>query len=256
MSIVETTAERIIAAYKGEAIPPVRESLETVPNAYAVQQATVRLWLSQGRRIVGRKIGLTSKAVQSQLGVDEPDFGVIFEDMVVENGGVVAAGSVKQPRVEAEIAFVLGSDLDRANISAEDVMAATSYVCPALEICGSRIQKWDIKIADTIADNASAGMIVLGKSAGKLKLDELPAVQVRLSQNGAVAQEGRGAACLGNPAIAVAWLAETLARFGEGLKAGDIVMSGALAAMLPASPGDRFEADFGSFGSVAVSFAK
>lgn len=256
MSVIEDAAQEIIAAYGGQTIAPLRTRLSGVPDAYAVQQATVRTWLAKGRRIAGRKIGLTAKAVQQQLGVDEPDFGTLFADMIVADGGSIAANAVLQPRVEAEIAFVLGSDLKGTDISPEDVIAATAYVCPALEICGSRIAGWDIKIEDTVADNASAGMIVLGPNGGQPKMSELPAIEMRLSHNGAIAVEGRGEACLGNPAIAVAWLAQALGRYGEGLKAGDIVMSGALARMLPAEPGDRFEADFGTFGSVAVNFAK
>ncbi|MBN9080980.1 MAG: hypothetical protein BGP04_22135 [Rhizobiales bacterium 62-17] len=255
MSVIENTARDLIAAYDQAPIAPVREQLNGVAEAYAVQQKTVRDWLAGGRRIAGRKIGLTAKAVQQQLGVDEPDFGTIFADMVVPHGGEVAKGTVQQPRIEAEIAFVLKRDLSGAQVTAEDVIAATDYVCPALEICGSRIADWNIKIEDTVADNASAGLIVLGEQRSAADLAQLPQVAMQLAHNGTVAVEGRGEACLGNPAIAVAWLAQALARYGEGLKAGDIVMSGALARMLPASPGDVFEGDFGAFGSVKVSFA-
>lgn len=244
-----------MGAYTHSPIAPVRERLNGVTEAYAVQQLTVRGWLANGRRIAGRKIGLTAKAVQQQLGVDEPDYGVIFADMVVPDGGEVAKGMVLQPRVEAEIAFVLKRDLSGSAVTPEDVIAATDYVCPALEICGSRIAEWNIKIEDTVADNASAGLIVLGESRSAADLSQLPQIGVRLSHNGSVAVEGCGEACLGNPAIAVAWLAQALARYGEGLQAGDIVMSGALARMLLASPGDTFDADFGAFGSVNVTFA-
>ena len=134
-------------------------------------------------------------------------------------------------------------------------MAATDYVCPALEICGSRIARWDIRIEDTIADNASSGLVVLGSEHSKPNLAELAAAPMSIKQNGALAGSGNGAACLGNPAIAVAWLAETLTGFGEGLHAGDLVMSGALSKMLAAAPGDGFAAEFGSFGSVVVRFA-
>lgn len=256
MSVIETTARDLIAAYGHTPIAPVREKLNGIPEAYAVQQETVRDWLVKGRRIAGRKIGLTAKAVQQQLGVDEPDYGVIFSDMVVRHGSEVAKDTVLQPRIEAEVAFVLKRDLSGSAVTPEDVIAATDYVCPALEICGSRIADWNIKIEDTVADNASAGLIVLGEKRSAADLAQLPQIAMQLSHNGTVAVEGRGEACLGNPAIAVAWLAQALARYGEGLKAGDIVMSGALARMLPASPGDTFDADFGAFGSVKVSFAR
>jgi 2-keto-4-pentenoate hydratase len=253
---VEKVARSIIGAYSDGPIAPVRDLVTDTAQAYSVQQATVRHWLQQGRRIAGRKIGLTSKAVQQQLGVDEPDYGTIFADMIANDRAVIPSGAVLQPRVEAEIAFVLASDLDGANATPESVIAATQYVTPALEICGSRIAGWDIRIQDTIADNASAGMIVLGNARHKAVLDDLPNVPMQFHQNGAMSIEGTGAACLGNPAIAVAWLAREFARLGESLRAGDIVMSGALARMASASPGDQFHADFGSFGSVSVSFAR
>lgn len=250
-------ARRILNAYETrQPIAPVRGEITGLAGAYAVQRATVQIWQESGRTIVGQKIGLTSKPVQTQLGVDEPDFGTLFSDMVLESGAAVENGRVMQPRIEAEIAFVLKADLHGERISPEAVIAATDYVCPAIEICGSRIARWDIKIEDTIADNASSGLVVLGSMRRKPVLADLAAVAMTLTHNGTVAGEGRGAACLGNPAIAVAWLAEALTRFGGGLKAGDLVMSGALSKMLSASPGDEFRADFGDFGFASVSFAK
>ncbi len=249
-------AQRILRAYETHApIPPVRSEIHGVGEAYAVQRETIAHWTRTGRKIAGRKIGLTSKAVQTQLGVEEPDFGALFADMILPDGSNIAAAAVLQPRVEAEIAFVLAKDLAGEKISPEQVLAATAYVVPAIEICGSRIERWDIKIEDTIADNASAGRVVVGsKKTAKPTLDALAAVPMNLQLDGKPIAEGRGAACLGNPAIAVAWLAEALTRFGDRLRAGDLVMSGALAKMISAEPGKRFHADFGDFGTVSVSF--
>ena len=256
MSVTEEISRDILRAYEtGVAIEPVRTRITGVPAAYEVQRETVRIWSERGRKLAGQKIGLTSQAIQTQLGVTEPDFGALFSDMIVADGGTVPAGSVMQPRVEAEIAFVLKSDLRGERIAPEEVIAATAYVTPAIEICGSRIAGWNIRIEDTIADNASSGLIVLGKSRIKPALADLAAVPMRLSHNGAAAAEGRGDACLGNPAIAVAWLAGALTRFGTGLRAGDVIMSGGLAKMIAAEPGSRFAADFAAYGSVSVSFA-
>lgn len=255
MSVVTETSERILEAYEtGKPIAPVRGRIGDVSAAYAVQQASVDVWLARGRTIAGRKIGLTSKAVQAQLGVDEPDFGVLFADMILDDGAAVANGKVLQPRIEGELAFVLNHDLQGARLSAEDVIRATDYVCPAIEICGSRIAAWDIRIADTISDNASAGLVVLGKTRVRPVLDELARVAMSLRHGGAVAAEGRGEACLGNPALAVAWLGEMLTRFGGGLRAGDVVMSGAFAKMVAAEPGSSFVADFRELGTVSVQF--
>src|SRR5262249_40567741 len=158
MSAITDTCNLILQAYdRRQTIAPVRDRIPDVNQAYAVQQACVDFWLSRGRKIVGRKIGLTSKAVQSQLGVDEPDFGVLFADMILESGAQVPSGRVLQPRVEGELAFVLKSDLRGNRISPQDVVDATDYIIPAVEICGSRISGWDIRITDTISDNASSG---------------------------------------------------------------------------------------------------
>jgi 2-keto-4-pentenoate hydratase len=257
MSVVSETCQKILDAYEtGKPIAPVRDRIRGVSDAYAVQQASVDIWLKRGRKIAGQKIGLTAKAVQTQLGVDEPDFGVLFADMILDDGAEVARGRVLQPRIEGELAFVLKSDLAGERLSAEDVIKATDYVSPAIEICGSRIANWDIRIADTISDNASAGLVVLGKTRVKPVLDDLPAIPMAIQHNGTVAAEGRGEACLGNPALAVAWLGQTLTRFGRGLCAGDVVMSGALAKMVAADPGSKFVVDFGKLGTVRVQFGR
>jgi 2-keto-4-pentenoate hydratase len=256
MSTTTEIAERILAAYAAFVpIAPVRSELSGIQPAYAVQRACVDAWQRQGRRLAGHKIGLTSKAVQSQLGVDEPDFGTLFDDMVLLDGAVVAPGRVMQPRLEAEIAFRLGADLRGDDVTPEQVIAATDFVCPALEICGSRIADWNIRIEDTVADNASSALLVLSGSRSKPTLDALAKIEMAMSHNGQIVGAGRGDACLGNPALAVAWLAQTMTRLGDGLKAGDVIMSGALAKMVAAQPGSDFAADFGPFGSVSVHFA-
>ena len=255
MSQSKAIAQRILDAYAtGVPIGPVREELKDVAEAYEVQRETVRHWLAQGRKPAGHKIGLTSKVIQAQLGVDEPDFGVLFADMVLADGAVVTRAAILQPRIEGEIAFVLKSDLRGERITPEEVIAATDYVCPAIEICGSRIAAWDIRIQDTIADNASSGLIVLGHSRAKPDFQMLAQVPLVMKQDGVEAATGKGDACLGNPANAVAWLAQTLTQYGDGLRAGDVVMSGALAKMLAAAPGNQFHADFAGLGSVSVRF--
>ena len=256
MANIVDVAQRLLLAYENRTpIPPVRGEINGTSEAYAVQRETVKYWTKTGRKIAGRKIGLTSKAVQAQLGVDEPDFGALLDDMILADSASVASGAVLQPRVEAEIAFVLGKDLTGEKITPQQVLAATDYVSPAIEICGSRIARWDIKIEDTIADNASAGRVVVGsKKILRPELDALAAVGMSLTLGGNEVAQGRGAACLGNPAIAVAWLAEALTRFGDRLSAGDLVMSGALAKMIPAQAGNRFKAEFADFGTVSVIF--
>jgi 2-keto-4-pentenoate hydratase len=256
----EQIAQRILSAYaSGRPILPIRGEVNGVAEAYAIQREIIQKWQRQGRTLAGHKIGLTSKAIQDQLGVGEPDFGALLADMVLRDGATVAPGTVLQPRIEGEIAFILKTDLDvdaAGRVSAQAVIAATDYVAPAIEICGSRIANWDIKIEDTIADNASSGLIVLSDRRNPASLASLRGVRMIMRHNDEPALEGSGEACLGNPANAVAWLAEALARFGTRLRAGDIVMSGALAKMLPATEGSRFVAEFGDFGSVAVAFGR
>jgi 2-keto-4-pentenoate hydratase len=255
LSDTSEIARRILRAYSDHMpIEPVRGEIKGVAAAYAVQLAAIDIWKGRGRKIAGQKIGLTSAAVQDQLGVKEPDFGALFADMILDDGATVPPGAVLQPRIEGEVAFILKSDLRGAKITPEEVIRATDYVCPAIEICGSRIARWDIKIEDTIADNASSGLVVVGRKHTKPVLANLADAEMSIRHNGTPAGSGRGQACLGNPAIAVAWLAEALTRFGEGLRAGDLVMSGSLAKMIAAAPGDKFAVDFGALGSVSVTF--
>ncbi|HCA87238.1 MAG TPA: 2-keto-4-pentenoate hydratase [Streptomyces sp.] len=245
------------AARTGAVCPPVRTLFDDgdLETAYAVQQLNVQRGLAAGRRIVGRKIGLTSPAVQRQLGVDRPDFGTLFADMAVPEGGEVPAGRLLQPKVEAEVALVLGSDLPHLECTVVDLLRATEFALPALEIVDSRVQNWDISITDTVADNASSGLYVLGGTPVPLTGLDLRSVTMTMTRNSEVAAEGTGADCLGGPLNAAAWLASALAERGDPLRAGDLVLTGALGAMAPAAPGDVFEARISELGSVRVAFA-
>ncbi|TPQ21514.1 2-keto-4-pentenoate hydratase [Streptomyces sporangiiformans] len=237
--------------------PPVRSLLGDgdIQAAYAVQRTNVERGVAAGRRIVGRKIGLTSLAVQTQLGVDQPDFGTLFADMAVPEGGLVKAGRLIQPKVEAEVALVLGAELPHRDCTVAEVLRATDFALPALEIVDSRIADWDIGIVDTVADNASSGLFVLGGTPVPLTGLDLRGVRMTMTRDGEVVSEGTGADCLGSPLNAAAWLASTLAAMGDPLCAGDVVLTGALGPMAIAAPGDRFEARISQLGRITVEFA-
>ncbi|MFE8957454.1 2-keto-4-pentenoate hydratase [Streptomyces massasporeus] len=245
------------AARTGVAGPPVRTLFDNgdLESAYAVQQLNVRRGLDAGRRVVGRKIGLTSVAVQRQLGVDQPDFGALFADMAVPDGAEVPAGRLLQPKVEAEIAFVLGRDLPDRSCTIVDLLRAVDFALPALEIVDSRVQNWDISLVDTVADNASCGLYVLGGTPVPLTRVDVRAATMTMTRGGVIASEGSGADCLGSPLNAAVWLASALAERGDPLRAGDLVLTGALGPMAPAAPGDVFEAHISELGSVRVRFA-
>lgn len=244
------------AARTGAACPPVRDLFDDgdLDTAYAVQQWNVRRGLDAGRRIVGRKIGLTSPAVQRQLGVDRPDFGALFADMAVPDGGEVPLGRLLQPKVEAEVALVLVRDLPHRECTVVDVLRAVDFALPALEIVDSRVRGWDISFVDTVADNASSGLYVLGATPVPLDRVDVRSVTMTMSRGGETVSEGTGADCLGSPLNAAAWLASALAERGEPLRAGDLVLTGALGPMAPAAPGDVFETRISGLGSVRVRF--
>ncbi|MDN3354335.1 fumarylacetoacetate hydrolase family protein [Actinomadura sp. DC4] len=246
-----------LAAARADRRPcaPVRDVLPPgdIDEAYAVQSAWVADRLAAGARIVGRKIGLTNPAVQAQLGVDQPDFGVLFDDMDCPEGKPVDVTRLLQPRIEGEIAFVLARDLTGAVIGQAEAAAAVGSVVAALEIVDSRVAGWDISIVDTVADNGSAGLFTLGESREPGDLD-LPACAMTMRRGDEVVSTGTGSACLGDPLIALAWLAETARDHGRPLRAGDIVLSGSLGPVVPVAPGDRFHAEISGIGEVAVSF--
>ena len=256
--LVGAAADRLrAAAVTGVACDPVRDLLGVVDVdlAYDVQQILVLERLANGARIVGRKIGLTSEAVQRQLGVDRPDYGVLFQDMAVADDAEVAFGSFLQPKAEAEIAFVLNADLDATVVDGVSVRSAVDYGVAAIEIVDSRVRGWDISITDTVADNASSGMFVLGARRVAMADFEPADVTMSMTRNGAVVSEGNGRACLGDPLKALAWLARTARDYGAPLRAGDIVLSGALGPMVAAESGSRFVANISILGRVSLHFS-
>ena len=253
---VQLVAKRLREAYaRYEPIEAIRAVLPAgdVEVAYAVQRANTEYWLGEGRRIIGRKVGLTSEAVQRQLGVDQPDFGALFDDMLVRDGGTVPYRAVLQPRAEAEIALVLARSVDDPNTTVDDLAVAVDHVLPAIEIVGSRIANWDITIVDTIADNASSGMFVLGTTPVDPRGLDLAAVTMQMTIDGEVVSEGTGAACLGHPYNAALWLARRMIAEGTPIGAGDIVMSGALGPMQDLRPGSTATATITGLGTVGVT---
>jgi 2-keto-4-pentenoate hydratase len=245
------------AAHTRVPCAPVRDliGVDDVNLAYAVQRQLTDRRLAEGGRVVGRKIGLTSPAVQRQLGVDRPDFGVLFADMDASDLPEVPSKRLLQPKTEAEVAFVLGEDLVDGPLDVAQVRAAVAYATAALEIVDSRIAGWDISFGDTFADNASSGMFVLGER--QLTLDEFEPVEVEmtLQLDGEQVSAGNGAACLGDPLIALSWLARTARDLGDPLRAGQVVLSGALGPMVATPPGSVVTADLGPLGTVSATFS-
>ncbi|MEC3918499.1 2-keto-4-pentenoate hydratase [Nocardia sp. CDC160] len=243
---IRAAAERLARAISSaEPVAPVRDLIgpDDVTAAYAVQRIGVRERMAAGARVVGRKIGLTSAAVQRQLGVDRPDFGVLFDDMNVADYPAAQRPPLLQPKIEAELAFVLGADLDGEQLDAITVRGAVDYAVAALEIVDSRIARWDISFADTVADNASSGWFALG--AERLSLDEFEPRDIAMSMavDGEIVSTGTGSACLGDPLHALAWLARTARDLGDPLRAGEIVLSGALGPMVPVRTGARVRSE-------------
>ena len=257
---VAALAERLDAAWRsGVPIAPLSESdgLTDVATAYAIQSRWTGMRLARGERIAGRKIGLTSKAIQQQLGVSEPDYGTLWQSSCYAAAGgrvEIPARDFMQPRLEGEIAFLIGKPLEGANISAADVLAATEACALGVEIVASRIADWKIKLVDTIADNASYGGFTLGPWDRKMRDADLAALAMTIHHNGALAAEGLGGAALGHPAASTAWLANTLHRFGVALEPGDVVISGGITKMLPVAAGDRFEFSLTGQPSLEVRF--
>jgi 2-oxopent-4-enoate hydratase len=233
----------------------------TVEEAYQIQSINIARRqadggaLNGGRALrVGHKVGLTSRAVQQQLGVNQPDFGVLLDDMVVETGGTANLGYLLQARAEGEVAFVLRRNLSGPGVTVAEVLAATEMLLPAIEIIDSRIADWKISYADTIADNASSGLFVLGADGVRPTERRLELMGMALRLNGEVVSTGAGLACMGHPANAVAWLANTLGRAGARLNAGDVILSGALGPVTPVRSGDRVDVDLSAMGSVSCRF--
>ncbi len=227
----------------------------TPQDAYAIQLAWVAARTAAGARVAGKKIGLTNPKIQEMFGVHEPDYGHLLDTMLVESGDTIPLSSLVQPRVEAEVAFMLRRDLQGPGVTRDDVLEATECVLPALEIIDSRIRDWKIALPDTIADNASSGRVVVNRAAARPPTGlDLAAIVMTLERNGVEISRGVSAAVQGHPATAVAWLANKLAEFSVVLKAGELIMSGAITGAFPVSPGDHFHAQLSELGTVGVTF--
>lgn len=249
-------AELFEALRANRSLAPLRErGVETVEQAYRISLGILARREAEGERVVGKKIGVTSKAVQDMLGVDRPDFGFLTDQMHVRNQEAVRiSGNLISPRVEAEIAFILKDDLLGPGVTEAAVLDATEAVCACFEIVDSRINDWNIQIVDTVADNASCGIFLLGDHRADPRDLDLPALKCQVFKNGQLLSEGYGAAVQGSPLTAVAWLANTLGAYDVPLKAGEIILSGSLVPLEPAVPGDAFETHIDGLGSASISF--
>jgi 2-oxopent-4-enoate/cis-2-oxohex-4-enoate hydratase len=229
----------------------------TIDDAYRISRRMLELRLADGERVVGKKIGVTSKPVQDMLGVHQPDFGFLTDRMQVADGATVslAAAGLIQPRAEGEIAFVLKHDLRGPGVTRQDVIDATDHVLPCFEIVDSRIRDWQIRIEDTVADNASCGIFVLGRERIDPRTLDLAAVRMDMFKNDAPAGSGLGSAVQGHPAEAVAWLANTLGAYGIPFLAGEVILSGSLAPLVPAQAGDRFHMSIEGLGTASIAFS-
>ncbi|UOF92629.1 2-keto-4-pentenoate hydratase [Fodinisporobacter ferrooxydans] len=253
---IEQAAKELWDAERNrQPVHPISETYAdiTIEDAYAIQQQVKEWKLNSGARLIGRKIGLTSLAMQHALNVHEPDFGSLYDNMLLPEGSSVPYERFLQPKIEAELAFVMKKDL-QGPVHFLDVLQATAYVVPAFEIIDSRVRDWKINIKDTVADNASSGALVLGSRSVPVDDLNLRLIGLVLECNGQIVDTAAGAAVLGHPAEAVAWLCNKLAAFGEGLKAGDIVLSGSFTKAYIAQPGYVFHAHFDRIGTVQVGF--
>ncbi|WP_340586945.1 fumarylacetoacetate hydrolase family protein [Erythrobacter alti] len=257
MSAAEKYGQELFAALRDcRTIAPIagRDPALTVDDAYAISLDFLARRRAEGERVVGKKIGVTSKAVQDMLGVHQPDFGFLTNAMHEQGDIDVVKHKLIQPRAEAEIAFILSDDLRGPGVTPKQVIAATKAVAPCFEIVDSRIDNWDITIVDTVADNASCGVFVLGEARVDPRTLDLPSLKVTVTKNGAPLSEGYGSAVQGDPAQAVAWLANTLGTHGVTLDAGDIILSGSLVPLENAQAGDEFEMHLQDVGSCTARF--
>ena len=257
MSLTETLSEGLYRALRGrQVIAPIIDSHPglTVDDAYAISLGFLARRLADGEKVVGKKIGVTSKAVQDMLGVHQPDFGFLTDWMQVEGDIDVDAKGLIAPRAEAEIAFILKDSLGGPGVTAADVVAATEAIVPCFEIVDSRIRDWKISIVDTVADNASCGVFVMGEARADPRLHSLPDLHVTVTRNGEPLSEGYGHAVQGDPAQAVAWLANTLGAYGVTLDAGDVILSGSVVPLAPAQKGDVFEMTLHGIGGCVARF--
>jgi 2-keto-4-pentenoate hydratase len=252
-------AARVLADAERDAKPvtPLRGqwSKLDVEDAYAIQQLNIADRVAGGAVIRGHKVGLSSRVMQEMMGVDEPDYGHLLDDMFVFEGDTIDTRGLCMPRVEVEVAFVLGRSLPGRSCNVADVLRATEFVLPAIEVIDSRIQNWDIKLFDTIADNASSCRVVLGGNPTRLvDLDDLRSIEATLSLNGSLVGRGTAGAVLGNPATAVAWLARKLDSFGVALEEGHVIMPGSCTKAFDVTPGTTARAEFEGLGHVEINF--
>ncbi len=256
----EKVKEVAAALYKAEREQaPITPLTETYPDldvadAYAIQQEGIRLRLASGGRIIGWKVGLTSKAMQQMFNVTSPDFGHLLDTMLIEDGATVSCAGLISPRIEPEVAFQINADLRGPGVTADQVLAATEYLIPALELIDSRIKDWKIKLGDTVSDNASSRGFVLGKKRTPPAGINLGLIGMNFYLNGDLVSTATSAAVLGNPAEAVAWMANTLAPYGQYLAAGQVIMPGSLVGALDAKPGAHIRAEFDHLEGVEIRF--
>ncbi len=255
---IERLGDELHAALRAQAVlAPLteREPAITIDDAYYISLRFLERRLADGEKVIGKKIGVTSKPVQDMLDVRQPDFGFLTDRMHFPNGAAIpVAGNLIAPRAEAEIAFRLKSDLVGPNITEADVLAATDCIMPCFEIVDSRIRDWKIRIQDTVADNASCGVFVLGEAEADPRAHDLPNLKVTVFKNGKPLSEGLGSAVQGNPLTAVAWLANTLGRYDIPFRAGDIILSGSVVPLEPVGPGDEMRCEVEGIGSASCSF--
>lgn len=257
-TLLQGISEELYGALRNaEPVAPLTERHPelSIEDAYSIQQRLLALRLQDGERIVGKKIGVTSQAVMNLLGVDQPDFGILTDAMAYNSGAAIPIASLIQPKAEGELAFVLKQDLVGPGVTVADVLRATEGVMVCFEIVDSRIRDWKIKIQDTVADNASCGVFVLSDRLVPLDAVDLTLCGMVLEKNGEIVATGAGAATMGSPAVAVAWLANTLGRLGVPLKAGEVILSGSLGPMIPVATGDNLRVSIGGVGSCSVRFA-
>jgi 2-keto-4-pentenoate hydratase len=250
-------ADELFEAYgTGVPVAPLRDRVEgmTVQDAYEVQDAQLRRHLAAGRVLAGRKVGLTSPAMQAQLGVDSPDFGFFFADMVHHEDARIPAGGFIAPKVEPEFGFVLSQTLAGPGVTREQAAAAIGQVYPAIEIIDSRIADWDIRLVDTVADNASCGAIAVGQQPLDVAVEDLASVECTLRINGEARETGTGEAVMGDPVAPLAWLANVLGEQGVALEAGQLILPGSFTKALPVLAGESATADFGDLGSLTIHF--
>jgi 2-oxopent-4-enoate/cis-2-oxohex-4-enoate hydratase len=254
----QLAAELFHALSQRQTVPPLRLRYPqlSIDDAYAISLGILARRERAGEHVIGKKIGVTSAAVQDMLGVHQPDFGFLTDRMQIANGGTVRIrDSMIQPRAEAEIALILGRALKGPGVTPQDVLGATAHIAPCFEVVDSRIANWDIRIIDTVADNASCGVFVLGAERADPRPLDLATLKVRVWKNERPLSEGLGSAVQGSPLASVAWLANTLGRYGVELKSGDIILSGSLVPLEPAVPGDRFRLELEGVGSAHLAFA-